>query len=326
MSKVILCVDDSVTMQTVAEITFRATDYVYVGARSVDEALDKARSHHPALVLADAVMTGKNGYDLCHTLKSDPSTAAVPVVILCGNSAPYDAGRGAQVGADGTFTKPWDTQVMLDKIAEMLDKIGQSGVAKASGGAPMPAPSHAHATVPAAAAAPMAAASTATSGPAAAAAAAAAAAKSAPPRSATIMGMPTIKMPAPVGNTGPAVVPPKTASQPAQAAPIAAASTTGSGAAATQAAPREPSFGGFQRAPMIAGIPTKKSVLVERTLAKMGERLAELSGLAPGSPELVALVKLSSEVIERVVWEVVPELAEAIIREHVAELVAKRAN
>ena len=77
---------------------------------------------------------------------------------------------------------------------------------------------------------------------------------------------------------------------------------------------------------MVSGIPTKKSALVERTLAKMGERLAELSGLAPGSAELTALVKLSTEVVERIVWEVVPELAEAIIREHVAELAAKRAN
>src|SRR5262245_22879844 len=119
MSKVILCADDSVTMQTVADITFRATDYAYVGARSADEAVDKARSQRPVLVLADAVMPGKTGYDLCQALKSDPATADVPVVILCGNSAPYDAARGTQVGADGSLTKPWDTQVMLDKVTEI---------------------------------------------------------------------------------------------------------------------------------------------------------------------------------------------------------------
>lgn len=330
MSKVILCVDDSVTMQKVAEITFRATDYVYVGARTVEEALDKARTQHPALVLADAIMTGKNGYDLCHALKSEPTTEAVPVVILCGNSAPYDANRGAQVGADGTLTKPWDTQVMLDKVAEILEKIGQTGVAKAGKAAAAPIAAAAVTTAPIAAA-PIAAAPIAptpapvqapapTVAPAAAAAAAAAAAqKNAPPRSATIMGMPTIKMPGTTPGSGPiAIVPPKGASPapaatPAQAAPAAAPA-------------REPGFGGAGRPPMIAGIPTKRSILVERTLAKMGERLAELSGLAPGSPELLALVKLSAEVVERVVWEVVPELAETIIREHLHELAAKRAN
>lgn len=76
----------------------------------------------------------------------------------------------------------------------------------------------------------------------------------------------------------------------------------------------------MSRSPMVSGIPTKRSVLVERTLAKMASRLAELSGIEPGSPELLALLKLSTEVVERVVWEVVPELAEHIIRENLPQL------
>ncbi len=77
---------------------------------------------------------------------------------------------------------------------------------------------------------------------------------------------------------------------------------------------------------MIAARPTKRSDLVERTLAKMAARLAEATGLAPGSPELLALLKLSTEVVERIVWEVVPELAEQIIRENLQELTAARRN
>ncbi|MCA9678397.1 MAG: response regulator, partial [Myxococcales bacterium] len=80
------------------------------------------------------------------------------------------------------------------------------------------------------------------------------------------------------------------------------------------------------RAPMIAGIPTGRSALVERGLAKMAARLAEAAGLEPGSPELLALLKLSTEVVERIVWEVVPELAEQIIKENLQELAAARRN
>jgi hypothetical protein len=79
----------------------------------------------------------------------------------------------------------------------------------------------------------------------------------------------------------------------------------------------------MNRSPMVSGSPTKRSALVERTLAKMAARLAETAGLEPGSPELLALLKLSTEVVERVVWEVVPELAEQIIRENLSDL-AKR--
>ena len=75
---------------------------------------------------------------------------------------------------------------------------------------------------------------------------------------------------------------------------------------------------------MVSGTPTKRSALVERTLAKMAARLAEASGLEPGSPELAALLKLSTEVVERIVWEVVPELAEQIIRENLQDLTARK--
>jgi len=88
MSKIILCADDSVTMQKVAEITFRGSDFTYVGARTVEEALEKARAQKPALVLADAAMGAKSGYDLCQSMKTDGALGDVPVVILNGNSAP----------------------------------------------------------------------------------------------------------------------------------------------------------------------------------------------------------------------------------------------
>jgi hypothetical protein len=76
----------------------------------------------------------------------------------------------------------------------------------------------------------------------------------------------------------------------------------------------------MNRTAMVAGSATKRSALVERTLAKMAARLAEAAGLEPGSPELLALLKLSTEVVERIVWEVVPDLAEQIIRENLHDL------
>jgi CheY-like chemotaxis protein len=328
MSKVILVADDSTTMQKVAEITFKATEYTYVGARSADEAVEKAKAQKPALVLADAVMQGKSGYDLCQALKSDGKTADVPVVILCGNSAAFDAAKGAQVGADGSLSKPWDTQVMLEKVSEFIDKAA-SGVARPGAGA-------------AAASAPVAAVKPAASAPVAAAASAAAkpGEKPQPPRSATIMGMPTIKFPAGPGAPDvagvaqpatvkvpePAPVAPPAMKAPAPARPAATPVSAPVMSAVPAAAAQTISGNGPGRPPMVAGVPTKRSALVERTLAKMAARLAEASGLAPGSPELVALLKLSTEVVERVVWEVVPELAEQIIRENLRELTARKGN
>jgi len=198
-------------MQMVADITFRGTDFTYVGARTVDEAMQKAKAQKPAIVLADSQMPGKTGYELCADLKAAMSD--VPVVILVGNGAPYDAAKGTQVGADANLPKPWDTQTMLEKVTEIVAK-GAS--AKPGQGAAAAAPA---AAKPAAAAA----------APAPAAAAAAAAAANQPPRSATIMGMPTIKMPAGVAPTvTPAAAPPAPAKTVAMAVPPVAASLAAS--------------------------------------------------------------------------------------------------
>jgi CheY-like chemotaxis protein len=324
VSKIVLCVDDSATMQQVADITFRGTEFTYVGARSYDEGLDKARSQKPTVVLADSHMPGhgKSGYDLCLALKSDGGTANIPVVILVGNAAPYDNVRGIQVGADANLPKPWDTQTMLEKITEIVGKAA-SGVARPGQATVAVAP-----PAVAVAAAPAAAAKS-VSAPAAAAASAAM-----PPRSATIMGMPTIKMPA--GGSGGTQPPPMTPTKTSVMA-VPPISPVGTGASGTVPSIRSPAppppaqaatgmapSSAMHRAPMISGTPTKRSQLVERSLAKMAARLAEASGLDPGSPELLALLKLSTEVIERIVWEVVPDLAEQIIRENLHDLTARR--
>jgi CheY-like chemotaxis protein len=326
VSKIVLCVDDSVTMQQVADITFRGTEFTYVGARSYDEALDKAKSQKPAVVLADSTLgSGKSGYDLCLALKSADATANVPVVILVGNSAPYDNGKGVQVGADANLPKPWDTQTMLEKVTEVVTKAA-SGVAKPgqAGAAAAPATKP---TTPAATPKPVAA------GP-----------DNQPPRSATIMGMPTIKMPGsvaptatvpakttvmavpPISSAGDIIAPAAQMTTPGPATPqMRAPAKPAAATAPVAAAAAAPAINtSTNRAPMISGSATKKSAIVERALATMGARLAEASGLPAGSPELAALLKLSTEVVERIVWEVVPDLAEQIIRENLSELTARR--
>ncbi len=120
MSNIILCVDDSVTIQKIAEITFRGSKYQYIGARSVKEGLALAKQNKPGLILADAIMPELTGYDFARQTKQDPSLAGIPVVILCGNAQPYDPSKGSQAGAVGYITKPWDSQVLLDKAGELI--------------------------------------------------------------------------------------------------------------------------------------------------------------------------------------------------------------
>src|SRR5437660_1115125 len=125
MPKQILLVDDSVTIQRVVELTFaHEADYKVTAAKSADEGLQKARDLKPDIVLADAGMAGKSGYDLCASSRSDGALASVPVLILTGNFAPYDEARGTKAGADGYVVKPFETQALIDKVTDAINKKG----------------------------------------------------------------------------------------------------------------------------------------------------------------------------------------------------------
>ncbi len=407
MPKHILCADDSVTMQKVVAITFAHTDFQVQAARSADEALSLARQHRPDLILADAVMPGKTGYDLCHALKSDAALRAVPVVILCGNSQPFDEARGRQVGADGHLAKPWDTQVFVEKIGEILGRAASHGVASPTAGmgpatsplrptappasppaprptmtgAGLPPPRPTTAPVPATpnlgmrGPAPSAPSAPAPStpvrpapppamaaplpgalpkppaglprpplirgapiagrprpvAPAPAGGLGAAAARPMPqstptpapapppvaaranPRSATIMGMPAMHLPPALGGT-PVPQPPPQA--PAPVAPSAAPTAPGPTRQPPPAMPARPAPAPLPGSDALA----KAAQRVAAAGMLASQQAAVAQGLDPRGVEYDAIAKLSREVIERIAWEVVPELAEIILREHVERL------
>lgn len=315
MTKTILCADDSATMQKVAEITFAASEYTYVGARTADEALKLAKGDKPALVLADALMPGKTGYDLCKAIKSDPELAGVPVLLMCGNSQAYDAAKGEASGADGHVVKPWDTQVMLDKVAEVLGR-GASAVAPAAAKTSTPNPAVARTPAGTPKPPPMVV-------PSPGAGSKPNSSVPQPPRSATIMGMPTFQLP-PQGVAGPgagAGAPPPAGTNGGATAPTPPPARPAPVSAAPSAPQNAGGSDGAGRPPMIKGEPRRGLRLVP--IQEVAAQVASEHGLDPVGPEMQALVKLSREVVERIVWEVVPDLAEAIIRQNLDKLTAR---
>ena len=75
MPKTLLLADDSVTIQKVVGISFANEDVVLLTVDNGDDAVARAREARPDLVLADVVMPGKNGYEVCEAIKADPSLA-----------------------------------------------------------------------------------------------------------------------------------------------------------------------------------------------------------------------------------------------------------
>jgi len=116
----ILVADDSVTIQKVVELTFSKEDFVLAQARSGEEAIRKAKETRPDLVLLDLVMPDMNGYDVCTALRADPALRSVPIIFLAGTFESFDHQRATQAGANDFVTKPFESQVLVGKVKQLL--------------------------------------------------------------------------------------------------------------------------------------------------------------------------------------------------------------
>jgi CheY-like chemotaxis protein len=141
MPKTLLLADDSVTIQKVVGISFANEDIVLLTVDNGDDAIARCREARPDIVLADVVMPGKNGYDVCQTIKSDPSLAHIPVLLLTGTFEAFDEQRAARAGADGHITKPFEAQALVDQVNGLLSRPAPSAGAPAeAAAAPAAAP------------------------------------------------------------------------------------------------------------------------------------------------------------------------------------------
>lgn len=125
MPKKLLIADDSITIQKVMTITFPSRDYELVIVGNGDDAIKKSLEVKPDLVIADIGMPGKNGYEVCETIKKTPELKNVPVLLLSGAFEPFDANRAKAVGADDYIVKPFETQALINKVNELLQKSAQ---------------------------------------------------------------------------------------------------------------------------------------------------------------------------------------------------------
>jgi len=121
----ILLADDSITIQKIVNLTFSGEGIDVVTVGNGEAAVKKIHELRPALVLADIFMPGKNGYEVCDYIKSDPSLSATPVILLVGAFEPFDSNEAARVKADGHLTKPFEIKVLISAVNSLISAAGE---------------------------------------------------------------------------------------------------------------------------------------------------------------------------------------------------------
>jgi CheY-like chemotaxis protein len=120
MAKTLLLADDSVTIQKVVNISFASEDVTLVTVDNGDDAVERAKETRPDLILADVVMPGKSGYEVCETIKADPDLCHIPVLLLTGTFEAFDEERAASAGAAGHVAKPFEAQTLVNQVNRLL--------------------------------------------------------------------------------------------------------------------------------------------------------------------------------------------------------------
>lgn len=116
---VILAVDDTPeNLDTVKSIL--VPNYVVKAAINGMVALKIAGRQPPDLILLDIMMPGMDGYEVCRQLKSDDSTAQIPVIFLSGEQDSSSKSKGLELGAVDFVTKPIDPVILKASIREQL--------------------------------------------------------------------------------------------------------------------------------------------------------------------------------------------------------------
>jgi signal transduction histidine kinase/CheY-like chemotaxis protein len=119
----VLIIDDNPESLELTERILRKEGWRTLMARNAFEALDLARSAHPSLIFLDVLMPDMDGWELLRTLKSDPSLAACPVVMLSVIDNPE---RGLTLGAADHLTKPIDR----DRLVSVLNRLAAQNLAR----------------------------------------------------------------------------------------------------------------------------------------------------------------------------------------------------
>lgn len=114
-NKKVLVVDDEENVRRLVRSMLGKKNIV-LEARDGEEAVRIARSHKPDLILMDILMPKMDGYTACHTIKQDPVTKVIPIVMLTAIGYELNVKLSQKMGADGYITKPFNLQDLLDTI------------------------------------------------------------------------------------------------------------------------------------------------------------------------------------------------------------------
>jgi len=119
--RVLIIEDNPVNLELVREI-LEPEGYEIQTAETAEQGLRLVALGPPALILMDLHLPGMTGYEATRVLKTDPTTATIPVVALTAQAMRGDEEQACDAGCDAYLTKPLETRVFRETLRRLLGK------------------------------------------------------------------------------------------------------------------------------------------------------------------------------------------------------------
>lgn len=126
-----LIIDDSPTVIAVFRKILRSAGYEVLEALTAEQGIEIARRDHPDLIFLDIVLPGMNGFAALRTMRKDPLTARIPIIMISGNEQATEQFYADRIGADDFMKKPFSRHEVFARIKGLLDAEGRPRSKKA---------------------------------------------------------------------------------------------------------------------------------------------------------------------------------------------------
>jgi two-component system alkaline phosphatase synthesis response regulator PhoP len=132
MSRILIVEDDKDIAQLIAHYLQKAGHTVEMLA-SGTTAVARAKAEPPDLVVLDLMLPGMDGLLVCQTLRADPATALIPIIMLTARAEESERIAGLELGADDYVTKPFSPGELTARVAALLRRIQRTPAAAPGG-------------------------------------------------------------------------------------------------------------------------------------------------------------------------------------------------
>ena len=112
----ILVVDDEMPIVELIKYNLQKEGFSVITADNGATALRYAREKNPDLIILDLMLPDMSGYEICKTIKDNPTTTDIPIIFVTAKDDDKDIVKGLELGAEDYVTKPFSPRVLLARV------------------------------------------------------------------------------------------------------------------------------------------------------------------------------------------------------------------